>query len=178
MTTAELNIRPEMTMEEILRIAPAAHRALFQRYHVGGCNACGFQPSDTLARVCKDHNLLDVQDVVRTILTAQDMETRMQVEPAAVRAWLATREPMRFIDVRMPDEQSQAPLPEAEPLDYDDSGKYMELPKETRIVFVCANGDRSLDVAAYFAGHGFTRAGALRGGLAAWKAGGAASAQS
>jgi rhodanese-related sulfurtransferase len=172
MTTAELKIRPEMTMEEILRIAPAAHRALFQRYHVGGCNACGFQPSDTLARVCKDHNLLDVQDVIRTIVTAQDMETRMQVEPATLRAWLAAREPVRFIDVRMPDDQARAPVAEAEPLDYGDSGKYMELPKETRIVFACETGDRSLDVAAYFAGHGFTRAGALRGGLAAWRTAG------
>ncbi len=168
MTTAATTIRPEMTMEEILAIAPAAHRALFQRYHVGGCNACGYQPSDTLARVCKDHNLLDVPEVIRTILAAQEIEAQRQVESATVRAWLAAREPFRFIDVRMPDEQSAGPLPEAEPLDYDDSGKYMTLPKETRLVFVCANGERSLDVAAYFAGHGFENAFALRGGVDAW----------
>lgn len=170
MTTAPTTIRPEMTMEQILAIAPAAHRALFQRYHVGGCNACGYQPTDTLARVCKDHNLLDVAEVIRTILTAQEMEAQRQVAPAMLRAWLAAREPVRFIDVRMPDEVAAAPLPEAEPLDYDDSGKYMTLPKETRFVFVCANGDRSLDVAAYFAGHGFEQAFALRGGVAAWVA--------
>lgn len=174
MTTAEKPaIRPEMTMEQILAIAPAAHRALFQRYHVGGCNACGYQPSDTLARVCKDHNLLDVAEVVRTILTAQEMESQRQIDPTTLRGWLARREPVRFIDVRMPDEVASAPLPEAEPLDYDDSGKYMTLPKETRLVFVCANGERSLDVAAYFAGHGFDQALALRGGIAAWRPSGA-----
>jgi len=170
MTTAPTTIRPDMTMEQILAIAPAAHRALFQRYHVGGCNACGYQPTDTLARVCKDHNLLDVPEVIRTILTAQEMEAQRQVDAATLRAWLAAREPVRFIDVRMPDEAAAAPLPEAEPLDYEDSGKYMTLPKETRIVFVCANGERSLDVAAYFAGHGFAHACALRGGIAAWNA--------
>jgi len=169
MTTAPTTIRPEMTMEQILSIAPAAHRALFQRYHVGGCNACGYQPSDTLARVCKDHNLLDVPEVIRTILTAQEMETQRQVEPAAVREWLAAKAELRFIDVRMPDESAAAPLPEAEPLDYEDSGKYMTLPKETRLVFVCADGERSLDVAAYFAGHGFENAVALRGGVQAWR---------
>ena len=57
-----------------------------------------------------------------------------------------------------------------EPLDYDASDKYMSLPKERRIVFVCANGDRSLDVASYFLGHGFTNVYAVRGGLAAWNA--------
>ena len=35
-TTTNNSIRPEMTMEEILAIAPSAQRALFQRYHVGG----------------------------------------------------------------------------------------------------------------------------------------------
>jgi len=163
-------IRPDMTMEQILVIAPAAHRALFQRYHVGGCNACGYQPSDTLARVCKDHNLLDVPEVIRTILTAQDMESSRQVDAATLRGWLSANEEVRFIDVRMPEEVAAAPVPDAEPLDYDDSGKYMGLPKDTRLVFACATGDRSLDVAAYFAGHGFERAFALRGGLAAWHA--------
>ncbi|MBL8863712.1 MAG: rhodanese-like domain-containing protein [Planctomycetes bacterium] len=167
-TTQAPAIRPDMTMGEILTIAPAAHRALFQRYHVGGCNACGYQPTDTLARVCKDHNLLDVAEVIRTILTAQEMESERQVDATTVRAWLAAGEPVRLIDVRMPEEAAAAPFPAAEPLDYEDSGKYMGLPKETRLVFACSNGERSLDVAAYFAGHGFASALALRGGIAAW----------
>lgn len=170
MTTSQATIQPEMTMEQILAIAPAAHRALFQRYHVGGCNACGYQPSDTLARVCKDHNLLDVPEVIRTILAAQEIEAQRQVDAATVRGWTSAREAFRFIDVRMPDEATADPLAGAERLDFDDSGKYMTLPKDTRIVFVCADGERSLDVAAYFAGHGFERALALRGGAAAWRA--------
>ncbi len=171
MTMTELSIRPEMTMEEILRVAPSAHRALFQRYHVGGCSSCGFQPSDTLARVCKDHNILDVNDVIRTIQAAHETEATMQVAPSEVRGWLARKEPVRLIDVRPPDERGGDGIPEAELLDYEDSGKYMNLPKETRIVFFCATGERSLDVAAYFLGHGFTAVRSLRGGLAAWAEG-------
>ena len=49
---------------EILDRIPSAQRALFQRYHVGGCSSCAFQPTDTLAQVCKDHNILDVNEVV------------------------------------------------------------------------------------------------------------------
>lgn len=168
MTT--IHIRPEMTMEAILAVAPAAQRALFQRYHVGGCSACGFQPTDTLAQVCKDHNILDVPEVIRTILLAQEMDANMQVDPPTVQGWLEAGEDFSFIDVRPPDELARGGLERAEPLDYADSGKYMSLPKDRRIVFACQDGNRSLDVAAYFKGHGFTQAYSLRGGADAWRA--------
>lgn len=170
MTTTQ--IRPEMTMEAILQVAPSAQRALFQRYHVGGCSACGFQPTDTLAQVCKDHNLLDVNEVIRTIQNAEDADKNLQVDPREVRAWLAAKEDFSFVDVRMPDELARGGLPEAEPLDYGDSGKYMGLPKDRRIVFACQDGARALDVAAYFKGHGFTRVASLRGGIDGWARGG------
>ncbi|MND02532.1 putative adenylyltransferase/sulfurtransferase MoeZ [compost metagenome] len=46
----------------------------------------------------------------------------------------------------------------------------MSLPKDRRIVFSCKSGVRSLDVAAYFAGHGFTNVRSMRGGIDAWRA--------
>ena len=170
MSDTAVTIELDMTMEEVLERIPSAQRALFQRYHVGGCSACGFQPTDTLRQVCKDHNLLDTNEVVQHILRSHELDQGMQVTPAQVRAWRAGSEDFRFLDVRLPQEVEAAPFPDAEPLDYGDSGKYMGLPKETKIVFACANGDRALDVAAYFAGHGFTRVYSLRGGLDAWRA--------
>lgn len=164
----QLDIRPDMTMEEILAIAPAAQRALFQRYHVGGCSACGFQPSDTLAQVCKDHNILDVKEVVRTIHVAQEMDANMQVAPRDVKDWLDRGEDFSWIDVRTPEEAQVARIDGAELLDYNDAARYMELPKERKIVFACKDGLRSLDVAAYFKGHGFTQVYSLRGGFDAW----------
>ncbi len=166
--TQPATIRPEMTMESILQVAPAAQRALFQRYHVGGCSACGFQPTDTLAQVCKDHNILDVNEVIRTIHLAQEMDSNMQVDPATLRSWLEAGEELSLIDVRMPGDLGKGSIRGAEPLDYADSGKYMSLPKDRRIVFACQDGQRSLDVAAYFRGHGFSEVRSLRGGIDAW----------
>lgn len=163
-------ITPELTMEQILKVAPAAQRALFQRYHVGGCSACGFQPTDTLAEVCKDHNLLDVQEVIRTIQRADEVDRRCQIEPAEVRSWIERGEGFTFLDVRPVEERGQLPLEGSEPLDFADTAGYMELPKDRRIVFACQDGQRSLDVASYFIGHGFTRVWALRGGASAWAA--------
>lgn len=169
MTQSQVAIRPDMSMEEIMGVAPAAQRALFQRYHVGGCSACGFQPSDTLAQVCKDHNILDVAEVIRTIQVAQEMDSNMQVEPRSVKAWIDQGQPFSFIDVRQPQEWEVARIEEAELIDYSDSARYMELPKDRQIVFACKTGQRSLDVAAYFKGHGFTQVYSMRGGLDAWR---------
>jgi rhodanese-related sulfurtransferase len=135
---------------------------------VGGCSSCGFQPTDTLAQVCKDHNILDVNDAIRTIQVAVEMDANMQVEPRDVRSWLDHGADFSFIDVRMPEEVARGRLAQAEPLDYSDSGKYMSLPKDRKIVFACQTGARSLDIAAYFKGHGFTQAYSLRGGIDAW----------
>ena len=169
--TDQATIDPATTMEAILEAYPSAQRALFQRYHVGGCSACGFQPTDTLAQVCKDHNILDVNEVIGHILRSHEVDQRMQIEAAELRASLAEGSPVRLVDVRMPQERDADPFAEAEPLDYTNQAAYMELPKDTRLVFACQTGTRSLDVAAYFAGHGFTNVRSLRGGVDGWRKG-------
>ena len=166
----DISISPDMTMEQILQVAPAAQRALFQRYHVGGCSSCGFQPSDTLAQVAKDHNILDIKDMVNTILQAQALDGKVQVPAAQVRAWLLAGDDFSFVDVRTPDERGEDAVAEAEALDYNDSGRYMNLPKDRRIVFLCKDGGRSLDVASYFIGHQFTNVWCVDRGVEGWRA--------
>ncbi len=170
MTETKVDINPEMTMQDIMVAVPAAQRALFQRYHVGGCSSCGYEPSDTLAKVCKDHNLLDINGVVQTIILAHETDQNMQVPPATVKQWLDAGELDRLVDVRTPDELALASIQGAEALDYSDSDKYMQLPKETKMVFFCHTGERSLDVASYFIGHGFKHIYSMRGGIDAWSA--------
>ena len=160
-------IRPDMTMGEILHHYPSARRALFQRYHVGGCSSCGFEQSDTLEKVCQDHNLLDVPGVIQHLLRSHEVDQRMQVEPELVKGWLDKREKLLVLDLRHPS-QGGTGVAGAEPLDFANQAKYMQLPKETRIVFLCQTGITSLDAAAYFAGHGYTQVYSVRGGAEAW----------
>jgi rhodanese-related sulfurtransferase len=166
----QVEIHADMTMEEILNRIPSAQRALFQRYHVGGCSSCGFQPEDTLTKVCKDRNLLDVNEVLETLKRAHEVDQKMQVAATEVKSWLDAGEDLSFIDVRPPNEIALAGLSEAEGLDFADKDRYMALPKDRKLVFMCRDGNRSLDVASYFIGHGFTRVYSLRGGLDAWRA--------
>src|SRR4030095_7207298 len=71
------------TMQQVTTVFPSAQRALFQRYHVGGCSSCGFQPTDTLASVAMNHGL-DVNEVVEFIQRSQHMEKEMEISPRRV----------------------------------------------------------------------------------------------
>ncbi len=63
-----VEISPSSTMEEILYAYPSANVGLFQRYHIGGCASCGYQPVDTLVAVCQTHNITDSMDDVITCI--------------------------------------------------------------------------------------------------------------
>lgn len=166
---SQVTVNPEMTMESILTAIPSAQRALFQRYHIGGCSSCGYEPTDTLSKVCKDHNILDVNEVVTFLHQAHELDQNMQVQPTQVQSWVEAGEDFSFIDVRTPDELEKARVESAEPMDYTNSERYMNLPKDRKIVFLCKSGARSLDVAAYFLGHGFSNVYSVREGLEGWR---------
>src|SRR6476469_7405637 len=68
------------TMGQVTTIFPSAQRALFQRYHVGGCSSCGFQLTDTLATVAMNHGL-DLGEVVEHIQRSEEMEKDLEITP-------------------------------------------------------------------------------------------------
>ena len=47
----------QSTMTRVLEVFPGAQRALFRRYHIGGCASCAFEPGETLAGLCARNNL-------------------------------------------------------------------------------------------------------------------------
>ena len=118
--------------------------------------------------MAKDHNILDVPEMIETIRRAQELDSKMTVSPKEVHGWMTAGEDFTFIDCRQPDEWQRARIEGSELLDYSNAEKYMGLPKDRRIVFTCHTGTRSLDVASYFVGHGFTQVYSMRGGIDAW----------
>src|SRR5213594_2863896 len=68
------------TMEQVTTVFPSAQRALFQKYHIGGCSSCGFQPTDTLSTVALNHGL-EVNEVIDHIKKSQDMEKDLEITP-------------------------------------------------------------------------------------------------
>jgi hypothetical protein len=80
-----LEIGLNTTMDEILRVYPSAKLGLFRRYHIGGCTACGYQLTDTLGEVMREHSITDsLEKVIECIRESQEVETRLQILPMTV----------------------------------------------------------------------------------------------
>ena len=63
-------------MREVLEHFPGAQRALFRKYHIGGCSSCGFQPMETLEQVCQ-RNGVNVGEVIEHIKTSHEQDAKI-----------------------------------------------------------------------------------------------------
>ncbi len=155
------------TMQQVTTVFPSAQRALFQKYHVGGCSSCGFQPTDTLGTVAMNHGL-DVNEVVEHIQKSQEMEKNLEITPTET-AELLKKGNIKLLDVRTPEEYAMANVPGSVLVDQSLAQEIMQTwAKDTAIVTMCHHGMRSLDAAAYLRGHGFANAKSMSGGIDAW----------
>ena len=164
-------IDPNITMKELLVQFPGAQRALFRKYHIGGCASCGFSPEETLAGVCARNENLDVDEVIEHITASEDAERAMQIEPRELADRIAAGEPIYLLDVRTREEFEAVKLPGAhlftQELMQDILGNGS---RQNLFVIYDHTGARSMDAAAYFQGHGFENVKSLRGGIDAWSA--------
>ncbi len=165
-----LKITKDSTMQEVLDNYPSAQRALFQKYHIGGCHSCGYEPTDILSVVAGKHNITDMDEMLNFIVEAEEIDKRVQISPADLDQAMKSDKKPRVIDVRTPVEWETAHINGAELVDENISHEIMSSPKDSAWVFYCHTGKRSMDAASYFAGHGFTNVKSLTGGIDAWSA--------
>jgi rhodanese-related sulfurtransferase len=166
-TTTTLD--PSMTMRELLQQYPGAQRALFRRYHIGGCSSCGFQPDETLAGVCARNNALPVGEVIDHILTSHEGDQKMQISPEELATALKVDSASRLVDIRTREEFDAVHVDGA--IFFTQELMQEILMKWDRLALIAImdyQGARSMDAAAYFAGHGFENVRAVRGGIDAW----------
>jgi rhodanese-related sulfurtransferase len=158
------------TMQEVIEAYPSAQRALFQRYHMGGCHSCGYEPTDILEEVAAKHNIEDINEVLAFIEEAEQMDQKIRVSPVEVAEALknGNGHKPRLIDVRTPDEWKIAHIEGSSLISEELAQEIYSWPKDTPIVFLCHVGRRSVDAASYFAGHGFTNVRSMTGGIDAW----------
>lgn len=164
------DIGPGSAMQEILQAYPSAKVGLFVRYHIGGCASCGYEPTDTLAEVCRKHNIADSLDaVLACIRQSEDVEAQLHISPTELALALKRGEKLRLLDVRSAEEWEAGYIPGAQRVTVELTFEALDSwPKDTPIVFYSNEGRRSLDKAAYFRAYGFTNARSLDGGMDAW----------
>src|SRR5438477_10321647 len=98
------SLDPHITMRELLLQFPGAQRALFRKYHIGGCSSCGFSPDETLAGVCARNENLNVDEVINHILESDLADRAMQIEPRELADRLGRGEEIQLLDVRTREE--------------------------------------------------------------------------
>lgn len=160
---------PDSAMSAVLEVFPGAQRALFRRYHIGGCSSCGFQPTETLAQVCARNGNLDVAEVLEHIRSSHEQDAKILITPAEL-AELRKQDPtLRILDVRAREEFEAVNIAGSVLMSQDVMRQIMgEGTNAKPLVVVDHQGKAALDAAAYFMGHGLQNVRCLRGGIDAW----------
>lgn len=162
-------LSPQSTMAEVLQAYPGAQRALFTRYHIGGCRSCAFSPQETLEQVCVRNDHLPVAEVIQHIQENHNQDQKILIAPLELAAALTGPTKPRLVDVRTREEHEAVRLPGSVLMTQDTLQEAFALwDKQAELVVYDHEGSRSLDAAAYFIGHGFGNARALRGGIDAY----------
>jgi len=159
----------QSTMREVLEAYPGAQRALFRRYHIGGCSQCGFKLTETLAQVCERNGGLNVDEVLEHIRTSHEQDAKILIEPKELAEWLKRDKTVRLLDVRSREEFEAVHIEASVLMSQPLTQEIMAEGTNSRpLVIVDHQGKQGLDAAAYFMGHGLTRVRCLRGGIDAW----------
>jgi rhodanese-related sulfurtransferase len=164
-----VSIDPQTTMRDLLALFPGAQRALFRRYHIGGCASCGFRPEETLAEVCARNEQLSVEEVATHIVASHEEDQRLQISPEELATALRDDPTARLIDVRTREEFDAVHIDGAVLLSQELMQEIIaQWDRRALLALIDHRGTRSMDAAAYFAGHGFEKARSVRGGIDAW----------
>ena len=168
----EFELNGDSEMAAILAAFPGAKRALFARYHIGGCQSCSYRDDETLADVCTRNEDISLAEVITHIESSHAEDVKMLIEPIDLKEQIenATNgDAPRLLDLRTREEHEAVALPNAELFSNDLlQSIFGNENKERLIVLYDHTGGNCLDQAAYLLGHGFKNTKALRGGIDAY----------
>jgi rhodanese-related sulfurtransferase len=162
-------VTAQSLMSEVLAAYPGAQRALFRKYHIGGCASCGFQPTETLAGVCERNGNLNVDEVLANIRLSHEQDEKVLIDAKDLAQWRKQDPSLLLVDIRSRDEFNAVHIDGSVLLSQTIMQQLMAEGTNTRpIVVIDHQGKNSLDAAAYFTGHGLQNVRCLRGGIDAW----------
>ncbi|MEY4245897.1 MAG: hypothetical protein RLZZ245_3482 [Verrucomicrobiota bacterium] len=148
----------------ILETLPGARRAIFARYHLGGCQSCAFSNDETLAELCS-RSEIPVDEVLAHLLASHAHDSAMCLEPCVLRERLAE---FRLIDLRTREEHEAVVIAGSEFFTQELQQQLFAGDPLVKILLYDHSGRNALDQVAWFRGHGLHETYALRGGIDAW----------
>jgi len=162
MQAADLSTDSPMAM--ILETLPGAKRAIFARYHLGGCQSCAFSNEETLAELC-NRSEIPADEVLEHLLASHVHDSAMWMEPAAAKEKISG---LRLIDLRTREEHEAVVIEGSEFFTQELQQQLFASDPNTKILLYDHSGQNVLDQVAWFRGHGLKETYGLRGGIDAW----------
>lgn len=156
-------------MADLLLAYPGAQRALFARYHIGGCRSCGFQPTETLAQVCERNENIPVVEAIEHIQQSYQSDARLKISPEELAELMEKSADLKLLDVRSREEHEAVCIPGSQLMTQEVIQEIFNSYSKTEpLIIYDHHGDRALDATAYFIGHGFSETKCLEGGIDAY----------
>ena len=150
-------------MGEVLEALPGARRALFAKYHLGGCQSCAFDEAETLSGLCARAEL-DAGEVLAHLLASHEHDLTMLMQPSDI----AAREDVTFIDVRTREEFEAVKISGARFFNPELQEEIFKGKPGGLVALYDHTGKYVLDQVAWFRGHGIENAFGMKGGIDAW----------
>lgn len=148
----------------ILDTLPGARRALFARYHLGGCQSCAFSNEESLAQLCQ-RSEIPLDEVIQHLRVSHEYDQEMWMEPKELKTNIKN---VRLIDMRTREEHEAVSIEKSEFFTQSLQQELFSGDPETRIVLYDHSGKSVLDQVAWFRGHGLKQTFGLWGGIDAW----------
>lgn len=154
-------------MGQLMAALPGARRALFSRYHLGGCQSCGFADTETLAELCARSGV-EPDEALGHLLDSHRHDESMMVSPVDLKSALNSITPPLLLDCRTREEHEAVHIDAAVFLDQELQQQLFAGDPNRVIVLHDHDGRHALDTCAWFHGHGLKNTRVLRGGIDAW----------
>ncbi len=153
-------------MQDILAAFPGAKRALFARYHIGGCSSCAYGDDETLASVCRRNEDLPIDEVMDHILNAHEHDQKLLISPEEAHERLSENPDLLLLDIRTAEEYEAVKIPNSVRYTEQTLQEMSAAGQTDREVIVYDHqGKSALDIASFIIGHGFTSVFAIEGGI-------------
>jgi len=158
------DVSADTPMGEILEVLPGAKRALFARYHLGGCQSCAFSNDESLSTLCQ-RSELEVGEVLSHLLESHEHDLEMLVEPKDAKARLGE---FRLVDLRTREEHEAVAIDGSEFFTQELQQSLFGGDPNQAILLYDHSGRYVLDQVAWFRGHSLKQTFGLQGGIDAW----------
>ena len=160
-----MELSGDLTMGTLLEHYPGARRALFSAFHIGGCQSCAYELTDSLASVC-EKNEIEMSEALAVLSKSHAHDMEMLLSPCELKELLDSDEKFIFLDTRTREEFEATSISGSEFMTQERQTEiFADKDLSQKIILIDHHGRNVLDHCAWFRGHGLKNTFGVDGGI-------------